>query len=82
MSDPRKPSPLPPRPPYLAKSRRWPLSPDEPCLRAELHTAAPSDYLKWHTWAGKMGATHKQERCPGCGLWRIWKPKPKARVRA
>lgn len=42
------------------------------CPRKELHTPCPEGYLQWHAWADKMSKTHKQVRCPGCGLWAIW----------
>lgn len=42
------------------------------CVR---HTPAPVGYLAWHAWAEKKSRTHVQERCPGCGLWMIWRPK-------
>ena len=43
------------------------------CSHAHLHTDAPSGYLQWHAWAERKAKTHKQERCPGCGLWAIWR---------
>lgn len=47
------------------------------CPRAaELHTPQPAGYLAWHAWAEIKARTHRQERCPECGLWAIWKPKP------
>lgn len=45
---------------------------DQPCAD---HTPAPSGYTEFMEWAEKMGETHKQERCRGCGLWKIWVPK-------
>ena len=42
--------------------------------RSELHTPAPRGYLQWHQWADHKSKTHKQERCPECGLWAIWVP--------
>jgi hypothetical protein len=36
------------------------------------HTKAPEGYLQWHAWAEKKSKTHKQKKCPGCGLWAIW----------
>lgn len=47
----------------------------EDCPDIEKHTACPSGYLAWHEWAEKMSKTHKQKRCPTCGLWTIWEPK-------
>ena len=35
---------------------------------------APTGYLAWHEWAEKKARTHRQTRCPGCGLYKIWKP--------
>lgn len=32
-------------------------------------------YLQWHEWAKTMSKTHKQIKCPTCGLWAIWVPK-------
>jgi len=31
--------------------------------------------LQWLEWAERMTKTHRQERCPDCGLWEIWVPK-------
>lgn len=39
------------------------------------HTPEPTGYVAWHVWAEEMAKTHKQSRCPGCGLWAIWTPK-------
>ena len=50
------------------------------CPQAHLHTPTPSGYLQWHAWAETKSKTHQQERCPGCGLWAIWVPKPKRKV--
>lgn len=36
------------------------------------HTPAPVGYLAWHNWAETMNKTHKQVRCMGCGLFKIW----------
>lgn len=40
------------------------------------HTPQPRGYLARSEWAESMLKTHKQERCPHCGLWAIWTPKP------
>lgn len=47
------------------------------CPDADQHTKAPEglSYLGWFKWADKMGKTHKQIRCPGCRLYKIWVPK-------
>lgn len=39
------------------------------------HTPSPAGYLQWHDWARKMLRTHRQVRCPNCGLYVIWVPK-------
>lgn len=44
------------------------------CRQSKLHTPSPEGYLAWHEWAEKKSKTHRQERCPGCGLWAIWTP--------
>lgn len=41
------------------------------------HTRCPTDYLAWHAWAEKKSRTHDPHQCPVCGLWAVWKPKPK-----
>ena len=48
------------------------------CPSAGQHTPAPRSYVAWHLWAEQMGRTHTQHRCPGCGLFQIWKPRPDA----
>jgi hypothetical protein len=45
------------------------------CSDFENHTPGPEGYLAWHSWAQMMSKTHRQERCPTCGLWTIWRPK-------
>ena len=46
------------------------------------HTPAPSGYAAWHEWAERKSRTHDQERCPGCGLFKIWWPKSKEKTGA
>jgi hypothetical protein len=29
-------------------------------------------YVAWHFWAAKKSKTHRQKKCPGCGLYKIW----------
>lgn len=36
------------------------------------HTPQPYGYLQWHAWAKKMSRTHRQMKCPFCGLWEVW----------
>lgn len=35
----------------------------------------PTGYLDWHNWVARKGKTHRQSKCPTCGLFHIWKPK-------
>lgn len=41
------------------------------------HTPHPEGYIQHAAWAERMLKTHKQSRCPTCGLWAIWTPKEK-----
>lgn len=52
------------------------------CARRELHTPAPTGYLQWCEWARSMQSTHRQVRCPGCGLYMVWVPRLRAAVPA
>ena len=45
------------------------------CSSASTHTPAPSGYLQWHGWAERMAKTHRQLRCRGCRLFKVWVPK-------
>jgi hypothetical protein len=47
----------------------FPTDPDNPC---DDHMDGPDSYLHWHDWASRMGRTHMQLRCAGCGLYKIW----------
>ena len=33
------------------------------------------DVLGWYAYAEHMSKTHRQVRCQGCGLFKIWVPK-------
>jgi hypothetical protein len=48
------------------------------CPQAAQHTPEPDGYVVWHFWADEMSKTHDQQRCPGCGLWKIWVPNARA----
>lgn len=41
----------------------------------EPHTPKPVGVLDFGDWAEEMFKTHEQTRCPGCGLFLIWRPK-------
>lgn len=47
------------------------------CTHAHLHHKIGESlgYVAWHQWAKKMSKTHVQEKCPGCGLYKIWRKK-------
>lgn len=49
------------------------------CPNIEDHALQPQGYIEWHAWAEKMSKTHRQRKCSGCGLYKIWEPKPIAR---
>lgn len=48
---------------------------EEDCPYFHDHTPAPQGYMQWHVWAQRMGRTHKQVKCSGCGLYAIWLPR-------
>jgi hypothetical protein len=45
------------------------------CPDRDTHTPCPDGYVQWHTWAAKMGKSHRQVRCETCGLYEVWVPK-------
>ncbi len=47
----------------------------KPCPNEAQHTPHPRGYLAHGEWAEGMARTHRQVRCPGCGLFAIWLPK-------
>lgn len=49
------------------------------CTNAAAHTPCPAGHIAWHTWSDKMRRTHRQKRCPVCGLFVIWVAKKKKR---
>lgn len=59
----------------MARQRSvFPRKPGSTCPTPEKHTPSPPGYSDWHEWAAEKSKTHKQTRCPGCGLWAIWVP--------
>jgi hypothetical protein len=47
----------------------------EICPNYLAHTRGPDGYIGWHEWAECMQKTHRQHRCPDCGLFAIWTPR-------
>jgi len=48
-------------------------------MRCE-HGPIPESYLAWTAIAQHMSKTHRQVRCPWCGLFAIWEPKPPSKA--
>lgn len=48
------------------------------CPRRDLHTPLPHGYVARQLWFEQKARTHKQTRCPGCGLFAVWVPLPDA----
>lgn len=42
------------------------------------YRSEPSGYVAWFDWADRMGKTHHQESCPGCGRSSVWRKGPPA----
>lgn len=63
--------------PTLARVRKA-IREDAPplCPNRKQHTPHPEGYLAHAAWAEKKLKTHKQIKCPGCGLWAIWVRRP------
>lgn len=48
--------------------------PEQECPNATNHTPSPQSYVGRQEWARAMvRAGFRQFRCPGCGLWAIWR---------
>lgn len=45
------------------------------CPNKGHHSWMPSDIQDRVQWIIKMLPTHKQSKCPVCGLWVIWEPR-------
>ena len=55
---------------------------EQQCPEAENHTPCPEGYVARSDWAQAMMKAHRQIKCPGCGLYKIWGSKtPGGRVR-
>jgi hypothetical protein len=58
------------------------IEPDAPCPTPERHTRVPDGYLERVDDArARLGRGQYQERCPGCGLWKVWKTRGGTRAR-
>ena len=47
------------------------------CPNNANHEPSPSGYTDWHEWAKAKNRTHKNSKCPDCGLFKIWTPRVK-----
>lgn len=47
------------------------------CTNAANHTPCPGGYVARAEWALEKGRRHYVVRCPGCGLYAIWKRRKK-----
>jgi hypothetical protein len=48
---------------------------DKRCPNQDQHTPHPTGQLAHAEWAERKLETHKQVKCPGCGLYAIWIPR-------
>lgn len=55
---------------YFCPTNAGPVS--DPCAAGGEHTPQPVGYLEWYEWVREMAETHRQKRCPNCGLWSVW----------
>lgn len=62
----------------LPSNKRNRRPPEPPCPNMMDHTDGPDGYLQWHDWARRMSKNHRQSKCAGCGLYKIWTPRQKA----
>lgn len=46
------------------------------CPRVELHSVDPPTSLSWLDRTRRKMDTHRPVKCPGCGLFKIWEPRP------
>lgn len=59
----------------LARPSGARVNPRARCPDEALHAVGqPDGYFARRAWANGMLRTHVQTRCPGCGLWRVWRP--------
>jgi hypothetical protein len=43
------------------------------CAKHHTHDdVEPSGYVSWHLWALQMTKSHRQVKCPVCGLYAVW----------
>lgn len=48
---------------------------EDACALKAQHTPRPDGYLNFCDWAEAMAKTHRQTKCPGCGLFIVWVPR-------
>jgi hypothetical protein len=46
------------------------------------HTPCPEEYVHKANWMERKSKTHTQVKCPVCGLFAVWIPKPKRKEKA
>ncbi len=50
------------------------MTAEAPCPNEGEHTPSPASYVGWFEWAARMNYLgFSQSRCPGCGLYEIWR---------
>ena len=57
---------------YICTPDVTPTLVDDGCPEWKSHTPDPQDYLGWFEWAEAKAKTHRQRRCTGCGLFKVW----------
>ncbi len=63
-------------------NERYPIPPKrvERSVSKCVHTPQPEGYNEWREFARLASRTHRQVRCPRCGLWQVWLPKAEAKA--
>lgn len=54
---------------YITGCEHYPLTVKDACKN---HTPHPEGFTSWHMWAEQKSKTHKQVKCHGCGLLKVW----------
>ena len=58
------------------------VSDNSDCPNNANHEASPLGYCEWHEWAKAKNRTHKNSKCPDCGLFKIWTERPPKKVKS